>query len=223
MEKFTHNFGTGETQHEKPSFKMVCIMFLGMFTRSVALIAFFVIIIGTVYFSIKNVRSEVIPDIIATVEARESQLSFDRNEHFLVEYYVNGQRYVRTLNMAIAKLVEGTARDLKINPAHLLAMCIQEGSVPNSDGNFYACDPTAVGDNGKALGAFQIHTGYHDISEANAKHIYYSARWTAERLLRKGYLRNNERAIRCHNSCNPNNEYGKRILQIARTLNPITS
>ena len=160
-------------------------------------------------------------DIIPTVEARESLLSSDRKTHFLVEYYVDGQRYVRTLNMAIAKLVEGTAKDLKINPAHLLAMCIQEGSVPNPDGNYYACDPTAVGDNGQALGAFQIHTGYHDIKREDAKHMYYSARWTAERLLQKGYLHNKERAIRCHNSCRPDNDYGNRILQIAKTLKPI--
>ena len=219
MEKFTHNFGTGETQHEKPSFTMQLLEIAGRIARLSVFIVIFILVFLLAKYSHGLKNTEIIP----TAEARESQLSFDRNEHFLVEYYVNGQRYVRTLNMEIAKLVEGTAKDLKINPAHLLAMCIQEGSVPNSDGNYYACDPTAVGDNGQALGAFQIHTGYHDISEANAKHIYYSARWTAERLLRKGYLRNNERAIRCHNSCNPNNEYGKRILQIARTLNPITS
>jgi len=154
-------------------------------------------------------------------EPRESQLTKDRETHFLVEYYVDGQRYVRTLNMANTKLIEGTAKDLRINPSHLLAMCIQEGSVPNPDGNYYACDPEAVGDGGLALGAFQIHTGYHEIKREDAKHLYYSAVWTAERLLQKGYLYNKERAIRCHNSCNPSNSYGERVLQIAHTLKPI--
>ncbi len=142
--------------------------------------------------------------------------------HFVVSYYVDGQRYVRKLSLATATLLEGVAKDEGVDSSVLIAMCLQESSVPNPDGWMYGCDPTAVGDNGQAHGMFQIHNAYHDISLADSRHPYYSAVWTAHRLIRKGYKYNRERAIRCHNSCSPSNNYGKRILQIAKTLKPIT-
>jgi len=143
-------------------------------------------------------------------QASAEAMRVEQPTHFDLEYSVDGVRYVRTMNIRNARLLEGVAKDLGINASHLIAMCIQEGSVPNGD-KYYACDPTAVGDGGLAIGAFQIHRGYHDIAKEDAEHIYYSAVWTAERLIQKGYFRNKERAIRCHNSCNPKNEYGNRI------------
>ena len=142
--------------------------------------------------------------------------------HFMIQYTVDGKIYVRTLSYATAQLIEGTARDFNISPPVLLAMCIQEGSVPNPDGNYYACDATAKGDNNRARGMFQILYKLHGITIADAEHPYFSARFTAERLIAKGYNVNRERAIQSHNGYRQGNPYGKRILQIARTLKPIT-
>ncbi len=167
-----------------------------------------------------HTHNNTLPPIIETAHAQVGPQR--KGTHFTLEYHVDGIRYVRRMSWDMAQLMEGTARDFGIHPSHLIAMCIQEGSVPNSDGWMYACDPTATGDAGKARGAFQIHLGYHpEISEETATHPYAAAVWTAERLINKGYQNNKERAIRCHNSCNPNNNYGKRILQIAKTLKHI--
>lgn len=169
------------------------------------------------------------PQIVETVEASEAYLSPDvvdkatgvsqgGGTHYVVEYYVDNVRYVRWLKKDMLELVTGTAKDFGQNPNHLLGICLQEGT-EFVDGYAFACSPTAVGDNGHALGAFQIHTGINtDVSKEDAKHAYYSARWTAERLQRKGYATNPKRAVQCHNGCNASLPYANRVWQIARTL-----
>ncbi len=156
----------------------------------------------------------------------------ENDEHFLVEYYApnsegNTVRHVRTLNIKNAELIEGTARDFGIVPSDLLSICIQEGSVANPNGHYYACDPEAVGDNGWAHGAFQINrapTANPNVSIEDAKHLYFSARWTAERLIRKGYKNNRVQALQKHNRATKDGStpYGDRILQIGHTLTPIS-
>jgi hypothetical protein len=148
---------------------------------------------------------------IRTAEAVEAPPT-----HFDIEYSVEGTKYVRTLSYATASLIEGTAKDYGINPAHLLAICIQEGSVPNGE-RFFACDPTAIGDDGMAVGAFQIHTGIHDVDYWDAQHIYFSARWTAERMLRYGYRKNPKFAMQAHNGVN-STRYGDTVWSIAKTV-----
>lgn len=154
--------------------------------------------------------------LLTTATTARAQ-SIESPSHYSLEYYVEGTRYIRTMNYDMAKLIEGTARDFGIKPAHLLALCIQEGSVANPNGHYFACDPTAVGDHGMARGAFQIHTGIHDISIRDAEHPYFAARWTAERLLRYGYEKSPKRAMMCHNGCD-SARYGDTVWAIARTM-----
>lgn len=62
---------------------------------------------------------------------------------------------------------------------HLKAICTIESN----------CDSTAVGDKGKALGAFQIHIGYNpEVTSGQAFDFAWSAEWTAKRLVSYGYL-----------------------------------
>jgi len=77
-------------------------------------------------------------------------------------------------------------------------MCIQES---------FNCSDEAVGDQGNAIGAFQIHRGFHrHIPVTDAKNFDYSLNWTADRLIAKGYKSNNEwlrrKAISKHNGSN---------------------
>lgn len=57
-----------------------------------------------------------------------------------------------------------------------------------------------VGDGGKSLGAFQIHTGYHKtVTAAQANDPYWSAKWTLRRMIYNGYKKNRDVAIMKHN------------------------
>lgn len=79
--------------------------------------------------------------------------------------------------------VDGTLKDIacryEIDWKHLKAICTIESN----------CDSTAIGDTGKALGAFQIHTGHNpEVTSEQAFDFRWSAEWTAKRLVSHGYL-----------------------------------
>jgi len=58
----------------------------------------------------------------------------------------------------------------------------------------------AVGDGNKSYGAFQIHLGYHPyVTVEQATDPYWAAKWTINRLIAKGYLRDRDYAIMSHN------------------------
>lgn len=61
-------------------------------------------------------------------------------------------------------------------------------------------DFKARGDSGKAIGAFQIHLGYHpEIKIEQAEDPYWAADWTIKRLLANGYPKYRSISIMKHN------------------------
>lgn len=156
-----------------------------------------------------------LPPIVETAHAEESQ---QKPSHFLLKYTVNGQDYYRTLSYAMEELVSGTARDHGIHPNHLLAICIQEGTEFVGK-HAFACSPTASKPDEGAVGAFQIRAKYHGIKLEDAQHPYYSAVWTADRLLRYGYNENPYYAMGRHNGGGAAaRRYAGKVWQIAQTM-----
>jgi len=156
-----------------------------------------------------------LPPIIETVSAQETPA---RSSHFLLKYTVDGQDYYRTLSYSMEELVSGTARDHGIHPNHLLAICIQEG-VEFVGEHAFACSPTATKPNEGAVGAFQIRAHYHGIKVEDAQHPYFSAVWTADRLLRYGYNENPYYAMGRHNGGGAAaRRYASKVWQIAQTM-----
>ena len=107
----------------------------------------------------------------------------------------------------IQKVAEKEGIDWKI----LYAICKKESN----------CNTNRIGDSGKSLGAFQIHTGYHpEISKEKATNLEWSAEWTAKRLKRYAYLGESE-MIRSHNGLIANNAnayYVTDIYEIIKSL-----
>lgn len=90
----------------------------------------------------------------------------------------------------------------------LTAVCIKESH----------CTADRVGDSGKSLGAFQIHTGYHpEITQKQAFNLEWSAEWTAKRLKRYAYLGESE-MIRSHNGLVPNNANAYYVTDIYKII-----
>lgn len=80
------------------------------------------------------------------------------------------------------------------------------------------CNSERVGDGGKSLGAFQIHTGYHPtITKEQATDFSWSAEWTAKRLKRYAYLGESE-MIRSHNGLVPNNANGYYVEDVYKIM-----
>jgi len=198
--------------------RFICfiISLLGVLFRIVIV---FLIAFGLYYAAAAIHQDLNTPPLIETVEAKE--LHFDQDEHMKLRYYVDEQEYTRFVLKSTVELVSGTARDYGMEPNHLLGICLQEG-VEFHEGKAYGCSPTAVGDQGRAIGAFQILAKYHGIPINDAKHLYFSAKWTAERMLRNGYKEDPKWAIQTHNSRNlVGRIYADKVWQIARTLQPI--
>jgi len=58
----------------------------------------------------------------------------------------------------------------------------------------------AMGDGNKSFGGWQIHLGYHpEVTIEQATDPYWAAKWTINRLIAKGYLRDRDYAIMSHN------------------------
>lgn len=77
------------------------------------------------------------------------------------------------------KILKDISYRYGIDWKHLKAICTIESN----------CDPIAVGDKGRALGAFQIHIGHNpEVTPEQAFDFAWSAEWTANRLVRHGYL-----------------------------------
>ena len=70
---------------------------------------------------------------------------------------------------------------------------------------------TAVGDNGRARGYFQIWYNLHDIPIACAEDLVCSADWTISYLESNSYPTYVNYAVQCHNSCNAGNGYDVRV------------
>jgi len=47
-------------------------------------------------------------------------------------------------------------------------------------------NPWAIGDGGHSLGLWQIHGGYHDISEQDRFDVYFSTRWSIQKYIDSG-------------------------------------
>lgn len=189
----------------------------GIATRWLSFLSLlFIVGFGSVYAYNQKTTLKSNPMALEKIKAKDS------SDHYFIEYYVDNKRYVRELDKKMLTLINGTAKDFNINPSHLLSLCLQEGTEFVGT-HAYACSPTAVGDNGTSFGAFQINTKINNVSVEDAKHPYFSIRWTAERLLAKGYRHNPKYAMQCHNSCSSRGiPYGNRVWQIAKTVKIIT-
>lgn len=66
---------------------------------------------------------------------------------------------------------------------------------------------TAVGDQGRARGYFQIWIHLHKISLNCAEDLQCSANWTIDYLESNSYPKYARYAIQCHNGCNIDNGY----------------
>jgi len=208
-ESYTKNRQTGQWERKRAPLNMMFVQFLGRFVRLlgwVSLVALFITIT-------RHWHIHTYPPIVEVVEAQSVE------DHVMIEYYIDGQQHLRSVLETTVELVSGPARDFGINPNHLLAICIQEG-YEVSDGVAYSCSPTAVGDHGRAIGAFQILADYHGFPKDDAKNIYASAKWTAERMLRYNYRNNPRYAMQAHNGIHSKG-YGNTVWQIAKTLHPI--
>lgn len=77
---------------------------------------------------------------------------------------------------------------------------------------------TAIGDNGKARGYFQIHYKLHKISVDCAEDLVCSANWSLNYLESNSYPKYVSYAIQCHNSCNVQNGYAAKALRNGKNL-----
>ena len=77
---------------------------------------------------------------------------------------------------------------------------------------------TAIGDNGKARGYFQIHYKLHKISIECAEDLACSANWTISYLEQNGYPKYPYYAVQCHNGCNIPNGYADAAFYHGRRL-----
>ena len=178
---------------------------------------FLIVTVTSVWFT---VNSQPILTLDKTELVASQDDAGEAGEHFLVEYTIDGQRYVRTLYMPIVKQVEEIADEYGINRGHMVAMCILEASIPDPDGNYYACNPEANGDAGKSFGIFQLNLGVHkSIPVDDAKNVVYASKWTANRLLRHDYKEYPKYAIKRHNGWGPMaDRYVDKVWQIAKTI-----
>lgn len=78
--------------------------------------------------------------------------------------------------------------------------------------------PTAVGDNGRARGWFQIHYRLHKISLDCAQDLVCSANWTISYMERNGYPKYPKYAVQCHNGCGIANGYAASALRHGQRL-----
>lgn len=77
---------------------------------------------------------------------------------------------------------------------------------------------TAIGDNGKARGYFQIHYKLHHVSLSCAEDLACSAKWTLKNLERHNYPKYYSYAIQCHNGCDIDNGYAASVLYQSKRL-----
>jgi hypothetical protein len=74
-------------------------------------------------------------------------------------------------------------------------------------------DHDAVGDQGRALGYFQIHYRLHRVAPECATDARCSAHWTIDYLESNGYPKHVSYAVQCHNGCNAGNGYAASALR----------
>lgn len=77
---------------------------------------------------------------------------------------------------------------------------------------------TAIGDNGRARGYFQIWTKLHKITVDCAEDLRCSANWTIDYLERNHYPKYVSYAVQCHNGCNIANGYAASALRHGNRL-----
>lgn len=122
-----------------------------------------------------------------------------------VEYWVDGQLYVREVENYRIDLIRKKAEEKGLMASDILAMCIKES---------FNCSDHPVGDRGKAHGAFQIHLGFHKhITPKQARNFDFALEWTTNRLLAKKYATDRAYAIMKHNGSNARaKEYSRTVL-----------
>ena len=76
----------------------------------------------------------------------------------------------------------------------------------------------AIGDNGRALGFFQIHYRLHKVSSSCAQDLRCSANWTIDYLEQNGYPNSSMWAIQCHNGCGIKNGYAYSVQRHGQRL-----
>lgn len=72
---------------------------------------------------------------------------------------------------------------------------------------------TAIGDNGRARGYFQIHYKLHGITTDCAEDLVCSADWSISYLERNGYPSYVTWAVQCHNGCGARNGYAAKAFR----------
>jgi len=112
-----------------------------------------------------------------------------------------------TVQEVLTKVCAARGYDVKCAKA-LFGMMFQEST------NKY----NAVGDNGKALGYFQIHYKMHKVSRECATDLTCSAEWSLDYLESNKFSKYPDYAIQCHNGCNADNGYVNRVWRHAANL-----
>lgn len=77
---------------------------------------------------------------------------------------------------------------------------------------------TAVGDQGRARGYFQIWTKLHNVSVECAEDLECSANWTISYMESNGYPKYVHHAVQCHNGCGIANGYAASALRHGERL-----
>lgn len=133
---------------------------------------------------------------------------------------------------ALSVILNDFARDVVAGPEEpptvqdvLLTVCENRGygedcartllGMAWKESNFIS---TAIGDQGKARGWFQIHFRLHKISIECAEDLACSADWTIDYLERNRYPKYVKYAVQCHNGCNIANGYAASALRHGQRL-----
>lgn len=137
------------------------------------------------------------------VVAQEQQAQAEKSLAESVEEVKKEVKEVKT----VVKTIKAQNDYLKIEEA-AKKVCSEKGfgksCVADILGISYAehhdFDCSKVGDNNSSFGCFQIYRKVHkSITVEQANDIEWSARWTLNRLISKGYGKYRSYAIRCHN------------------------
>jgi hypothetical protein len=110
--------------------------------------------------------------------------------------------------LSIEETIQKISKEYNFNWKILYAICLKESN----------CNPEAIGDEGRALGYYQIHYKMHKVSEKEAKDLQFATEWTLKRLLKYAHLGEYE-MIRSHNGLvSWNNYYVDDVYKIMEKL-----
>lgn len=178
--------------------KKLCLVLLGIV---IGACWFFVLTEGKEFYV-----SSVARDVVVIAPLAEASTAPTDTDNGVKEGEANGGQPATSLS--IEETIQKIAKEYNFNWKILYAICLKESN----------CNSEAIGDEGKALGYYQIHYRMHKVSEKEAKDLQFSTEWTLKRLLKHSHLGEYE-MIRSHNGLvSWNNYYVEDVYKIMEKL-----